>query len=190
MNPAEELKKIAQDLAKTQKKAVQGRDAEEFDVYADFMDYLNNLGVDEITKMMNAGAPHNWFPSGWSYLDWSEGYPKILAQALVNSTAKESITDLTNMYYSNRNLSSGAIEIFKKDVLQDPAKTLEWITDEIYFPNAFEDLARKATAFVKSILMLLSDDEMKKHIDAVKKNISTNADQYFKVMNINPADYE
>lgn len=191
MNPSEDLKKLAKDLASTQKKALSAPEAESFDSYGEFMDYLNGLGVAGIVAVMNDyPSPMDWYPKGWSYLDWPEGYPKILARALVQSTEKESITDLTNMYYARNNLSPEAIAIFKQDVLGDPAKTLEFMTVLNYMPPGLSDLAEHDTSFAKSLLMMLNDDQMKEHIAAVKATMGVDeAAGYFKTMGINPEDY-
>jgi len=190
MSTADDLKKIARDLESTQKKASDGKDAEEFDSYDDFIDYLEDLGVNKITAMMNDyPAPQNWFPSGWRNLDWTEGYPKILAKALVKAKDKESITDLANIYYSRNRLSPEAIQVFKKDVLADTAKTIEFLTSN-YLPQGLDGFAKQDLAFVKSMLMLLNDVEMKAHVKAVQENTKSRAaEKYFSSVGIDPADY-
>ena len=191
MNPAEELKKLAEDLESTQKQAQVKKPAEDFASYRDFIDYLENLGVSQITAMMNDyPAPHDWFPSGWSHLDWTEGYPKILAQALVLAKDKESITDLSNMYYARNRLSPEAVEIFKKDVLSDPAEVVKFLATE-YLAQGLEGFATHDPSFVKSMLMMLNDKEMAEHVKLIQGLMKgPEADSYFKAVGIDPADYE
>ena len=190
MDTADDLKKLAKDLVGTQKKALSAPEADSFSSYKEFMDYLNGLGVSGIVDIMNNyPSPLDWYPKGWSFLDWGQPYPKILAQALVQSQEKESITDLTNMYYAGNKLSPEAIAIFKQDVLGDPASTVQFMAGD-FIPQALSTLAERDTAFVKSILMMLNDEQMAKHIGLVNDQMGTGeAAGYFKTMGIDPADY-
>lgn len=190
MNSAEELKKLAEDLESAQKQAQVKKPAEDFAVYQDFIDYLEKLGVSQITAMMNDyPAPHDWFPSGWRELDWTEGYPKILAQALVQAKDKESITDLSNMYYARNRLSPEAVEIFKKDVLASPAQVVKFMATE-YLAQGLEGFAAHDPSFVKSLLMLLNDKEMAEHVKLIQAGMKPEeAKRYFTAVGIDPVDY-
>ena len=190
MNPADELKKLAQDLGGTQKQAQTKRPADDFAKYQDFIDYLEKLGVSQITALMNDyPAPQSWFPSGWRHLGWGEGYPKILAQALVQAKDKESLTDLSNMYYARNRLSPEAVEIFKQDILASPAQVVQFLATE-YLAQGLEGFAEHDPSFVKSMLMMLNDKEMEEHVKLIQSSMRDDqAKKYFTSVGIDPADY-
>lgn len=75
---------------------------------------LNEFEPKSIETIMNDRKHpihHNLFPSMWPN---SSEYPKFLAEFLVKSKSKESITDYANQFYSRRNYSSGAKSVILK----------------------------------------------------------------------------
>lgn len=189
MSSAEELKKLAENLNSSLHKQADifGDEKDfEFATYKDLVDYLENLGVNEIARMMNDYlAPRSWFPSGWGAFSYQNAaYPKILAQALVKSSAKESLTDLTNIYYARHTLSPEAMEVFEKDVLANSSEPLDWLTDEQYMPNGFIECAGNETSFIKSVLMLMSNKQLNAHKNAVQARYPRDAAKYFTLMGI------
>ena len=190
MTSADDLKKLADDLTLTSIKRVaalyDNSELANYDSYDAFIDDLEAQGISALTAKMNEGAPYYWFPSGWRDTPWGKPYPKILAKALVASQDNESMTDITNVYYGGRSLSPEALEVFKADVLAKPQEVIKHMTTE-FLPNGLEGLAQHDLSFLKSMLMLLSEDELKAHVEAVKTYMRpAAAEKYFSFVELSP----
>jgi len=120
--------------------------------------YLTALGKDNIVKMMNKYPNPYWmFPSQWPSSEWGP-YPGLLAEALVASSENESVTDLIHVYYSNRNLSPEAIEIFKNNILGDKFTSIDMLTQ--MGGDYVAILLENEPALFKQILLEISDTQL------------------------------
>lgn len=85
---------------------------------------LEDLTVDELVQIMNTqnDGLNSLYPSGW---DTELGaYPVKLAEALVKSNGKESLTDIYNIFYRHEELPEAVVDVFKKDALDDIDNTM------------------------------------------------------------------
>jgi hypothetical protein len=124
----------------------------------EYIQVLERAGVATVTEAMNSRSSSNgMFPSGWSYNDWDEPYPAILAQALVKSEANESVTDVCNMYYGSSKLSKEAANIFRQDALTNPL-TKELMTEHGLINMGV--LVRAEPQFMKKLFLTFSPQEL------------------------------
>ena len=169
---------------------------------------LNKLSVDDIANIMNK----NWkirclFPSGWSnwtpdevsefakdnslyYLDdegfkefLETGYPEKLARALVKSDSRDSLADVWNIYYSNREISDEAQDVFLDDAENNIDEYIkDWMSYDIINvkdPNniEFSDMYMALIAYWQEGLYdKIIDSVLKK----VKSKDKEKVKQYFK----------
>lgn len=103
-------------------------DSSELDEIDNLAEYvvpeLDKFSKQELVRILEKGDKHNsLFPSGWNAEKFGP-YPKALAEALVESRDRESITDLYNIFYADRQISKDAIEVLKKDALKFDNNTL------------------------------------------------------------------
>lgn len=133
--------------------------SEEGDLAHVIYPYLDELTVDELVKIMEnhlkiKDLDHTLYPSQWPSEDLG-AYPAKLAEALVKTSDNESITDLFNIFYAHRDLSNEAVDVFMKDVLEDPKavtqgmidRSQEW--DPEYVPDMLNEIAKKYPQFVE-----------------------------------------
>ena len=89
-----------------------------------------------------------------SQLGYCGPYPGFLAEILVKSSAEESLTDLSNAFYSrSRKLSPEALEVFQQKVLANPKKQLLKLSGA--YPNGFDKMTKAMPDFVKKLLLAL-----------------------------------
>ena len=123
---------------------------------------LKELSVEELKAIMEHHreftGPHDnsLYPSGWP-ADKFGPYPVKLAKALVLTDDNESITDVYNIFYSNRQVDEAAASVFMQDALEDPkgvtkeviVDSQEWDPD--YATEMLEEIAEKYPQFVEEI---------------------------------------
>lgn len=148
-------------------------DLEGYGSFEEFEKAMKSIGAKQIAKAMDKGLPYGYFPSEWKWASkdaWGKEipYPGILAKALVQSSASESITDLANIYYAGRKLSKEAIEIFKADALKhkgtigDGYKLSDMLSDSEGLNNLADLATGDAAFFKKWIMVSASDDDIEK----------------------------
>lgn len=129
----------------------------------EFVEYLEDLGVKEIVKIMNdahdKGLYLDWYPSRYNLeTDKTYPYPEILAEALVLSKDKESFTDATNSYYKGYSLTDKAKKIFLKDALKDKNTSLKMFG--IMGAKPLSEFIKKHPKFVKKLFTQASKSEL------------------------------
>ena len=123
---------------------------------------LKELSVEELKAIMEhhreftGPYDNSLYPSEWP-ADKFGPYPVKLAKALVLTDDNESITDVYNIFYSNRQVDEAAASVFMQDALKDP----KGVTKEIivntqeYDPDLvtemLEEIAKKYPQFVEEI---------------------------------------
>ncbi len=152
----------------------------QLDDYGSIEEYLQVLEatpVETITAYMNKheSSSSGIFPSQWEYtlddLGWdSVPYPGKLAEALVMSNANESISDLGNLYYSRRDYSDEAIEIFRQDSLKTGKDNMM----EFGLNNAWE-LVDEEPELMAKIILTMTPQELEKWKEA-EENYGPGAD--------------
>lgn len=115
---------------------------------------LEDLTVDELVQIMNTQHDgwNSLYPSGWD-IELGE-YPVKLAEALVKSNAKESLTDIYNIFYSHRALTEGAIDVLKEDTLNDFDTTMhivEEVADAEVLDEMLNTIAERYPEFVEQL---------------------------------------
>lgn len=115
---------------------------------------LEDLTVDELVQIMNTqhDRRNSLYPSGWD-IELGE-YPAKLAEALVKSNAKESLTDIYNVFYSHRALTDGAIDVLKEDTLNDFDTTMdivEEVADAEVLDEMLNTIAERYPEFVEQL---------------------------------------
>lgn len=115
---------------------------------------LDDLTVDQIVEIMNTqeDRSNSLYPSGW---DTELGeYPVKLAEALVKSNAKESLTDIYNVFYRHEELPEAVVDVFKKDALDHIDDTLDIMSDladtEILI-EFLDEIAKNYPEFVEQL---------------------------------------
>ena len=157
-----------------------GTDLDDYKSFAEFEKNMIAIGAKKIGKLMDdyKKSPYFLFPSAYTmavqdtqWPDKSKGeeYPKILAEALIQSKNAESLTDIANIYYSrDRKASKGAIDVWKKHALQDGGfqdgyTFMDLVRDTETRKGEMDgnigDLAKKEPAFFKKWLMASFDDD-------------------------------
>ena len=137
---------------------------EEYGSGEEYMRVLDQIDVQQIAQVMdNRGSSNAMFPSGWEWNDWGMPYPAKLAQALVMTDAKESVTDLGNVYYGRRKLSKEAMDIFRQDALRDP-QTKALMTEHGLLNMG--DLVKAEPQFMKKLFLTFSPEELQAFITA------------------------
>ena len=122
---------------------------------------LKELSVEELKAIMEhhrefKNMDNSLYPSEWP-ADKFGPYPVKLAKALVLTDDNESITDVYNIFYSNRQVDEAAASVFMQDALEDPkGVTKEVIVDsQEYDPDLvtemLEEIAEKYPQFVEEI---------------------------------------
>jgi len=138
--------------------------------YRQYAQIINGSSVVELTKAMNKNhKPFKQleytllFPSGFDMIFEGKSYPGKLAAALVKSKANESLSDLTNAFYSGRKLSPQAEKIFTQDVLKNPWKAIDpYENKEVdeFITNGFGEWAKHNPKIFKLMLMKLKPNQL------------------------------
>lgn len=123
---------------------------------------LEDLTVDELVQIMNTqhDSWNSLYPSGWD-IELGE-YPAKLAEALVKSNAKESLTDIYNVFYSHRALAEGAIDVLKEDTLNDFDTTMhivEEIADAEVLDEMLNTIAERYPEFVEELKTKIKEED-------------------------------
>lgn len=118
------------------------------------MSDLDNLTVDEIVNIMNTQEDrwNSLYPSGWD-IELGE-YPVKLAEALVKSNGKESLTDIYNVFYRHEELPEAVVDVFKKDALDDIKNTLDImddLADAEVLTDFLDEIAKNYPEFVEQL---------------------------------------
>ena len=122
---------------------------------------LKELSVQELKAIMEhhtefKNMDNSLYPSEWP-ADKFGPYPVKLAKALILTDDNESITDVYNIFYSNRQVDEAAASVFMQDALKDPkGVTKEVIVNsQEYDPDLvtemLEEIAKKYPQFVEEI---------------------------------------
>ncbi len=124
--------------------------------------YLEDLTIEDIVRIMENHTKftnkkdNSLYPSQWPSESLG-AYPAKLAEALVKTGDSESLTDIFNMFYADKDLSEEAVDVFMKDVLDDPKKVTQNMIneyqgyDEDYIPDMLNEIARNYPQFVEQV---------------------------------------
>lgn len=131
-------------------------------------DHLEDLTIEDIVRIMENHTKfirrddsyprkdNSLYPSQWPSESLG-AYPAKLAQALVKTGDSESLTDIFNIFYADKDLSKEAVDVFMKDVLDDPKKVTQNMIneyqryDEDYIPDMLNEIAQTYPQFVEQV---------------------------------------
>lgn len=123
--------------------------------------YLEDLTIEDIVRIMEnhtkfSNMDNSLYPSGWPSESLG-AYPGKLAEALVKTRDSESLTDIFNIFYAQRDLSKEAVDVFMKDAIEDPmGQTKQIISscqadDEDLLVDMLEEISQKYPQFIEQM---------------------------------------